>query len=297
MSIKTNIRSDKTIIVASESPNLFSTKRLLEEAMLLGIKASHLNPFQSMMAFGNSPKDKDKKSKITGVYFHRTTGVRYDDFDLTFALNMEIRGHKIINSIKSIAQFRSKDLQQLFFQRNDLSCIKSIAYRGELDKENFEKILLLSKNDKYILKMLRGNQGIGVNLINGAHSLKSLLETFSKMNDQKFLIQPYIEHSKEWRLFFIKNELVAIIEKKMSSSDFRGNAQRSNGKLISKLPKSISDEIQRGVCLSGLMYCGVDLFIKNDQYYILEFNPIPGFQQVEELSKLNIAKELIISSC
>jgi glutathione synthase/RimK-type ligase-like ATP-grasp enzyme len=47
--------------------------------------------------------------------------------------------------------------------------------------------------------------------------------------------------------------------------------------------------------LSGLDYCGIDVLISNNQIIVLEINAVPGFKQIEELSKLNIAKELILS--
>ena len=141
--------------------------------------------------------------------------------------------------------------------------------------------------------MVRGNQGIGVNLVNGLQSLKSILETFNALRDQKFIIQPYIKHTREWRVFIIKNEIIGIIERKLSADDFRGNSKRSTGKIIKKISTEMQDEIIRGATLSGLDYCGVDIIDNGSNFYFLEFNPVPGFEQMEKLSGLNIARELI----
>jgi len=144
--------------------------------------------------------------------------------------------------------------------------------------------------------MNRGNQGIGVNLVYGVHSLKSLLETFHAMKDQKFIIQPFIEHKKEWRVFVIKNQIISIIERTIGKDDFRGNSKRSKGKCIKKISSEIEAEILRAVELSGLDYCGVDIISDSNNYYFLEINAVPGFEQVEELSGINIAKELLIQT-
>jgi hypothetical protein len=111
------------------------------------------------------------------------------------------------------------------------------------DKEVLEDIFSISKNNKYVLKMNRGNQGIGVNLISGTQSLKSILETFHALNDQKFIIQPYIEHKKELRIFVIKNQIMAIIEKTITSEDFRGNSKRSKARFIKTISNEIHEEI------------------------------------------------------
>jgi ribosomal protein S6--L-glutamate ligase len=153
----------------------------------------------------------------------------------------------------------------------------------------------ISKNQKYILKMNRGNQGIGVNFINGNKSLQSILETFSALNDQKFIIQPYIEHKTELRVFIIKNKIIAIIEKTINKNEFRGNSKRSKAKVIKELPKNIIDEVIRISKLSQLDYCGIDILITGKKHYFLEVNAVPGFKQIEELSSINIAKELILA--
>lgn len=143
--------------------------------------------------------------------------------------------------------------------------------------------------------MNRGNQGIGVNFLEGQKSLQSVLETFHAMKDQRFIIQPYIEHKKEWRLFIIKGEILAVIEKTLHASDFRGNSKRSTGKIIKKIPKDLSLMALSAFTFSGLDYAGVDVLLSDKgEMKILEVNPIPGFEQAEELSGINIARELLV---
>lgn len=276
----------KKIIISSESCNLYTTKRLLVEGSKLKHSTTWLNPYQSFI---------NTKSKIAqnGLYMLRTTGVRYDDFDLVFAKFFAIQKYKIINPLDAITTFRSKELQALFFKEHQLNAIHSIMYRGSLTEELWEMLVQLSPSGDYILKMARGNQGIGVNLIQGKQSLQSLLETFLAMKDQRFLIQPYLPHKKELRVFVIKNEIQAIIERTIAHNDFRGNAKRSSGKLITKIPTSLREEITRASLASGLLYCGIDLIYDGDNFKFLEINPVPGFEQIEKLSEKNIARELI----
>lgn len=280
----------KTVIVASESPELYTSKRLLMEAKKLKYSSSWINPYQYLIP----PLNKSLENENSGLYFHRTTGVRYDDFDLLVTQYHQQKGFKITNPWENLATFRDKDRQSLFFGLHGLSLIKTLCYRGGLNEKYWESISSLSTKQKYIIKMARGNQGIGVNLIEGIQSLRSLLETFHAMKDQKFVIQPYIEHKKEWRVFIIKNEIVGIIERTIDKEDFRGNSKRSRGKNIKKINLEIEAEILRGVKLSGLDYCGVDIIADTKNFYFLEFNSTPGFEQLEELSGKNIAKELLI---
>lgn len=279
----------KTVIVASESPDLYTTNRILTEARKLKYSSAWINPYEQMV----SSTQNFKNEILQGLYFHRTTGIRFDDFDLSVSEIHQRTGLSISNPLGSLAMFRDKLLQSLFMSKHQISEIASISYRGELKENYWEQIVSLSPNQKFIIKMARGNQGIGVNLVVGLQSLKSLLETFHAMKDQRFLIQPYIEHKKEWRVFVIKNEIIATIEKTLGKEDFRGNSKRSTGKILKKMSSANQAEIIRVANLSGLDYCGIDLIIDNDQLLFLEINPVPGFKQVEELSGINIARELI----
>lgn len=282
--------ANKNILIASESPDLYTTKRLLIESKKLKCNGVWLNPYQHMISIRRKESTTEKKS---GLYLHRTSGTRYDDFDLLVARHHEDMGHKITNPLAALNTFRSKDEQSLFFKRHNLPSIDTLIYRGELNENYWQEIKKLSNKEKYILKMVRGNQGVGVNLIEGIQSMKSLLETFYALKDQKFLIQPYLEHKKEWRFFVVKNEILGVIERTISPDDFRGNAKRSSGKLLKKIPAALEKVALRAVSLSGLDYSGIDIIETKEGFAILEMNPVPGFQQMEEVSRMNIAKELI----
>lgn len=281
----------KSIIVASESPDLYTSKRLLTEAKRLKLSSAWINPYQSMLGPGDLRLETTPKSSL---YFHRTTGIRYDDFDLMVSEHHQQIGHTLTNPLLALQLFRDKDRQVNFFSKHQIPQIKSISYRGDLKEIYWNSIIDLAPLDQnFIIKMSRGNQGIGVNLVTGLASLRSFLETFHAMKDQRFIIQPFIAHKKQWRVFIIKQEIVGIVERTLAKDDFRGNSKRSTGKMIKKISREIEDQLLRGVALSGLDYCGVDIIADSNQFYFLEFNSVPGFEQLEELSGQNIARELI----
>jgi RimK family alpha-L-glutamate ligase len=282
----TRNKSDKTVIVASESQGLYTTKRLLIEAKKLKCKSLWLSPYDCLINLQNS-------GALNGLYFHRTTGVRYDDFDLVTALFYQDAGMKVSNSLESLKTFRNKDEQALFFKRHELNSIPTLFYRGHTRPTIFDELKALSKNGKYILKMSRGNQGVGVNLVESFQSLKCLLETFEAMKDQRFIIQPFIEHKKQWRIFIIKNEIHAVIERTLTKDDFRGNSKRATGKLLKKIPADLRDLAVNASISSGLDYCGIDILEDKNTLRLLEVNAVPGFLEAEELSGINIARELI----
>jgi RimK family alpha-L-glutamate ligase len=277
------------LIIAGLKPELFTIKRLVDEGLKLKHSVLYLNPYEFIVPL--------KSYKTQGLYFHRTTGTNYDDFDLTVTKHHEDLGLKITNPLNQLKLFRSKDLQSLFLKEQNLPTIPTLMYRGSMTEELSTEIKKLTpaKSEKYILKMTRGNQGIGVNFLESHKSLLSVLETFHAMKDQRFIIQPFIPHTREWRIFILKGVILAAIEKTLKKEDFRGNAKRSQGKLLKKIPRELEAISIKAFAASKLDYAGIDLLCTdNGEIKILEINAIPGFEQAEELSGKNIARELLI---
>lgn len=280
-----------SLIVASIKADLFTTKRLLSSASKLKYSPIWINPYQSLL-----PLPSSLKASGNALYFHRSTGTNYDDFDLLVTQAHQDAGFIITNNLTGLKQFRSKDEQFLFFSRHNLSCIPTLFYRGPMNDDLINRLKNF-KTDKYILKMVRGNQGIGVNLFESQSSLLGMLETFTHMRDQRFLIQPFIEHRREWRLFYCGDKLLAAVEKKTAKNEYRNNAKRAHCKLIKKLPHELSALGQEAFSQSGLDYAGIDVLEdKTGCLRLLEINSVPGFEQVEELSGLDMARELIVNA-
>lgn len=282
----------KKIIISSLSSALYTTKRLMTEAQGLGLDSIYLNPMN--FSTHNLPQFKE------ATYFHRISGTNYDDFDLLVAQCFKDQGHRITNPLENLNIFRNKDLQSLFLKRHKIPSIDSLCFRGEITPELMNGILALpqkdsSNKDAFILKTSRGNQGVGVNFIQGEKSLRSLLETFYAMKDQKFLIQAYVPHQREWRFLILNNEILAIIEKQLDPNDFRGNSKRSLAKLVTNVPLALTELAAHAFKSSQLDYAGIDILETIDgEFLVLEINAVCGFEQVESLSKLNVAREFIL---
>ena len=86
-----------------------------------------------------------------------------------------------------------------------------------------------------------------------------------------------------------------MVEKSIAPDDFRGNAARSSGQLLNKIPAYARSEIERAFDISQLAYCGIDMIFdpSEKEFKFLEINAVPGFEQIEVLTKKNIAKEIL----
>lgn len=284
------------LLLLSENPALYSTKRLLDEASTLGLITRWENPYKGHILISKPYSQK----KI--LVAHRTTGIRFDDFDLLYSKNLNQHGAKVFNHPDQIQLFRNKDRQSLLFQDLGLQTIPTIVGRGPLPK-NFEEMILKEFsphliNEGFILKMIRGNKGIGVNLIHGIKELQSWWETFHALQDQKFIIQPYLENYKEIRVFVIGNKIIGGIEKLQLNNSFKQNLSISKEGIFLKyeeISESIINNSNKLIGNSKLDYFALDFLVNEKNCFPLEINLNPGLECFEKISKINVAKAIIES--
>ncbi len=287
------------IILTAENPQLYSSQRLFEEAKNLGLIFEHLNPLQSKIKLCR--EDGQQRREQDTLCLHRSTGIRFDDFDLCLARQLQTEGASIINPLETITMLRDKLSQHLFFFNHQIPAIETYALRGRIDSDEISSIAdqfsKKSKTEKYIVKTERGNKGIGVNLLESKRSLLGLLETFWGMQDQRFIIQPYLP-GDEYRVLIINGDVSGIILKETKNDQYRKNANRASGeyRLPHQVPSAVLDVALDCFKKTGAVVAGIDLIENEFGIFVLECNLVPGFELMENLSKKNHAQEIILAA-
>lgn len=292
----------KTITLICSNIKTYSALRLIEECKKLGQHCHILDTKDLVLenAF-NYPSN---------LVINRATSLNFDDLDLALLSHFESKKIECRNSLKSFERLRNKERQLIELKNLGAPYIPSLHVRGPIDLAKLQQIdsslMAWDKNknldvrfkDHYILKTLRGNKGVGVNIIRGKDSLFSILETFWALGDQRLILQPYLYHAKEYRIFYIKDQEPIIIEKTQKENSFRSNAQRAKTKWLKKYTANEKLMIDLAVELGlhfNLFYAGFDMWFKsNGDLVIGEINPVPGFENIEELTGKNIAREILV---
>lgn len=282
------------ILVISKSSQLYSSQRIIAEAQELGLDTKHLDIYES------SHWSENERSSST-VVFNRYSGILYDDYDLQLCQSWKNNGALILNPIDELQTFRDKLSTHIFLNNLEVSCIPTRAIRGNVTRESLDNFIDFASDpsiheDEYIIKPTRSNKGLGMSLCRGIDSLYTQLESYYHFKDQRFIIQPRMKGIREYRIFFIDQTIIGAFEKHSKRQDeFRLNAERSECFAIN--PEDLSDElisffkvIRRN---TNLFYGGIDILETEKQHYLLEVNPCPGFEALEKVCNVNVAKELI----
>lgn len=245
------------LCVVTRNQETYFVKRLTEEVR----EFSFWNPWE------------EARLPEAETYLVRTSGVYGDDRDLDLLGNTL---HTVINPVSSHELLRDKARQFHFLERKGFHLIpwKTLDNRGDFLPE------------KILIKPIRGQGGWGIRVMDQSEFL-----AWEKLStDRSWIVQPFMENVKELRLFFCGDEEILLERTGEIAANF---TQGGSAKMI-PVPPELSELGEEIRMITGLSYGAVDLFeTRKGEHLILEINPVPGIEQLEKVSGLNIVRKVI----
>ena len=180
----------------------------------------------------------------------------------------------------------------------DKNMTKLIAKENNIPVLNWA---MIDKKNKYsteglsfplIIKPNNGGSTIGIYYVENISDFnKSISKAFSFSNN--LMIEQYVK-AKEISLPIIGGQALPIIEIKPSGFlyDYDSKYKENGSKYI--IPAQISDKLIRLISNDGLLmykklecrhYARIDFLVKDDNYYLLEVNTLPGLTSTSLLPK------------
>ncbi len=144
----------------------------------------------------------------------------------------------------------------------------------------------------FVVKIPRGNQGKGVELIQSDEELRRYLGLYPEI--EKFVAQEYIAEAqaRDIRLFVVGPKVVTAMQRRSESDDFRANLHLG-GTATSYEPTSEEVDIAiRALQACELEYGGVDIIHSERGPLVLEVNPSPGFA-ISAITGVDAALEVV----
>jgi glutathione synthase/RimK-type ligase-like ATP-grasp enzyme len=257
------------ILVLAKNQNTYFIRRLYEEVDLNTLEI--FDPFVPVKAL---------KFEVPDIILCRTTGVYHDDQDLNF---LQKQSTKIINRLSSLINFRSKSRQYEYLAQHSIRILpwkKCDSNLGGI--QNYETLLI--KPDK-------GQGGRGISVLK-KNDFENWYNYQLNLNDTDFVIQPYFQAQKEFRIFFIDQRLWVL--ERWNDKGHAVNFNQSGYAKASTLTLALEAKVRELIEVSGATYGAIDLLVSESDHYFLELNAVPGVEQLEQIFKENIVKLLIL---
>ncbi len=264
-------------------PSHYASRRLAEEATRLKLSLDVIDP--STLVLTHQPQVR------FDVTLNRLSVVEMNEF-YSALLHQDCWG-KQVNSLELKLRWRDKAHQLIWLAQNGFKTIPFMSIRGKPETSGLQNFL--STHQEWVLKMNRGQRGIGVHMLSSKAELLEWLETLWRMGDQDFIIQPKIKVMHEWRVSLIGREFMCVL--KRSTSQGKANAHLNQEvEWVKELPTHLSLLIEKFKGSVGFDYLALDILEDESGLYLNDLNTTMGFEQLEKITGYNIARLILDQS-
>lgn len=281
------------IALLSRQPDLYANKRLAQEAYEQGCALTIIDPLRCTMLLQNARIEiahPDVKLTEFNFVLPRFGPIWQRQGDAVLK-ELEELGIVSLNSSDSIALARDKLHCFKLFQKNNIpfpksACVESIQQLEFIVQSEFCFPLLLKQNNSA--------QGRGVTMFNELSALLKRADELFAQNEA-FMLQEFITEAQgvDYRLFVLNGEVIASMQRTAIAGDFRSNIHLGGD---AKKYDATQHEERLAIHAAfklGLDVAGVDIIYGVDGPMVLEVNACPGFEALERVSGLNIAKKML----
>lgn len=279
----------------SVSMNVYSTKRIAEEAENLGHYIELIDHTKCSVKLGSG--------KPMVYYLNENVTDAFDAIIPRIGAKVTKHGAAIVKQFEMNGVFSTARSLSISRARNKVRTLQILSRKHipipetlfSINPDDIEEQIELLGGPPVIIKLQEGTQGLGVILAETKKSAKSIIDTFYKM-DTSILIQKYVEESngEDIRIFVVGNKVIASMKRTSAVGEFRSNVHR--GGFTEAIEPTAKEQY---IALNatkhlGLGVAGVDIIRSKKGPLLIEVNASPGLQGIEAATGINIAKEIIL---
>jgi len=225
------------------------------------------------------------------ILIRKTRGFSEQIVDIIQAINNIKNAPLILDEPKSFSKPTSK-INSLIKRHKNFNQPKTQIILNP-QKEIYETMLEFP----VVVKPTHGRGGLGVTVCNNIKEIEKTRVSYihNESNKKEFLgygilIQECIDFDEEYRVNIINGKSVGSIIKK---SDIKIKNANRGAKFIVKNNQEVITLAEDIAQLHQLFFAGVDIVRKGNEYYVIECNRNPSFQEFDNATKGNIANILV----
>lgn len=277
----------------AQNPNLYSHQRLVEAAEQRGHEIRIINTLRTIIntaSFKPSVYYEGEKLEGFDAMIPRI-GASVTFYGTAVLRQFEMAGVWPLNESVGIGRSRDKLRSMQLMSRKGLGMPTTVFAN---DAKKAGEVIEMVGGAPVVIKLLEGTQGIGVVLAETENSAKSVIEAFrgAKVN---ILVQQFIKEAggSDIRCLVIGDKVIAAMERRGASGDFRSNLHRGGTATPIKITPTERKTAVAAAAAMGLNVCGVDILRANDGPVIMEVNSSPGLEGIEKATGKDIAGQII----
>lgn len=282
------------IFILSVSKQVYSTKRLYEEAIYRGHRVNVISHAKCSVKLSGGDRH---------VIYNGNNIINWPDVIIPrIGASITNHGAAIVKEFEMSGVFSTARSLGILRAQNKLRTLQIMNRKNipipdtvfSVNTENIKEQIELLGGAPVIIKLQEGTHGMGVILAETEKSAKSMIDTLYIMNTS-FLLQEFIEESnnEDIRALVVGDEVVASMKRKGLDDDFRSNIHRGGEGTKVILSTGEQEMAVKAANLLGLPVAGVDFIRSKRGVLLIEVNSTPGLQGIETYTGINVAEKII----
>lgn len=276
-------------------PETYEINRFLEVAKQENIDLQVFSPDQFDLTV---TREDDRSILIDGkkvplpdfVMPRMGAGTTY--FALAIIRHLERLGVYCINTSHSTETVKDKLFAQQILAERNLPTPNTMLVKFPVNTSLVEKII----GYPVVVKTLSGSQGSGVFLSKGKNEFEDLMQLIEATSPMaNIILQQYVKssHGRDLRVLTIGGRAVACIERQAGGNNFKANMTAGGAGSEHPITPEIEWLATQTSNVLGLDVAGIDLLFDEQQHFkVCEANSSPGFEGLESVIDVNVAKEI-----
>lgn len=281
------------IAILSRHPQLYSTRRLVEEAHKRG---HHVKVIDTLRCYMNINADQPS------IHYKAESLPHFDAVIPRIGASITFYGTAVLRQFERMGVFAINDSLAITRSRDKLRSLQLLSRRGiglpitgfAHSPDDIDDLIAMVGGPPLVIKLLEGTQGIGVVLAETRQAAESVIEAFLDMQAH-IMVQEYIKESKgrDIRAFVVDGKVIAAMQREAKPGEFRSNLHRGGkAKLVKITPEERTIAV-RAAKIMGLSVAGVDLLRSDRGPLVMEVNSSPGLEGIEKATGKNVAEMII----
>ena len=280
------------LVILSRGPELYSTKRMFEEAEAAGWSVQILDPLKlTTVVDDDGVKVFNKGWPVDCDAIIPRIGNSITNRGVPIVKAFERMGVIVLNEGDGISNSRDKLMACQMMSESGIP-VPITAHVGTW--QDTRRAISRVGGTPCVVKVTEGTHGSGVFLAHTEQQARQLVYQMLK-RDMRPLVQEYIKesHGQDTRAFVVGGKVVAAMRRKARGSEFRSNFHL--GAKVEKLdiPEKHAEIACKAAEIMGLDIAGVDLLDSSRGALVLEVNSSPGLEGIEAASGVNVARKII----
>lgn len=277
--------------VLSSRPDLYSTRRLVEEAVDAGFVVDVVDYRQCSLGIGQTARVLFHGSELHPQVLIPRIGHRSSRFGAAVIRQFHAMG--VPSTLNAVGLTRARD-KFATLQALSVASIPVPVTSAARMPSGLPDVLELVNGTPVVVKLLEGSQGSGVVLAETRKAAESLLAAFHQLNAD-MCVQEFIKESRgqDLRVLVVDGVAIAAMERTSGPGEFRANLhQGGTARAVDLADDERAIAIAAARCV-GVDVAGVDLLRTENGPVVIEVNASPGLQGIESVSGVNVAAEIV----